>query len=196
MAFRSGQRSPGEVWNFCVSTWSAEVSPQLTNLWEMQPALGRFRAGNVSLIPGELRSEGGEKLGDIRGTRVPQWSDLTHPCCLPALPMGYIVWRKDVPLPPQGLGLAQLTVCCPPPLRVMSSVTAELRWIRHSGMLTPGMMAPGLSGTPLSRVCEGPHCPHKEKCPAKGTTTVQRSCIWLFHLWRLGHGLYREGSMY
>lgn len=97
-----------------MSSWSAEVRPQLTNLWEMQPALGRFRGGNVSLIPGEGRCEGGEKVGDIRGTGVPRWSNLTHSCYLPALPTGHTVWRKAVPLPPQGFGLAQLTVCCPP----------------------------------------------------------------------------------
>lgn len=118
-----------------MSAWSAEVSPQLTNLWEMQPALGRFGAGNVSLIPEEGRCEGGEKVGDIRGTGVPRWSNLTHSSYLPVLPAGHTVWRKCVPLPPQGLGLAPLTVCCPPPLRVMSSVTAELRWNGHSGML-------------------------------------------------------------
>lgn len=44
---------------FCVSTWSAVVSPQLTNLWEMQPTPCTVRAGTLSLIPGEGRSEGG-----------------------------------------------------------------------------------------------------------------------------------------
>lgn len=81
------------------------VSLQLTNLLGMQPTFCILRAGNASLIPGEGRSEGMEKVGGIGGLFL-SGAILTHPCCLPALPM---FGGGGCLSPPQGLGLAQLT---------------------------------------------------------------------------------------
>lgn len=86
MAFKPRQRSPGEAWGFRVSTWSAEMSPQPTSLLEMQPTLCTLRAGTLSLIPGEGRSEG---RGGGEGTSGTCFSEGQFDTSV-----GHIVWRR------------------------------------------------------------------------------------------------------
>lgn len=81
---------PGEEQSFCMSTSSAGVNPRLTNTLEIWPTLCTLRAGNVSSIPGEERSEGRGRGWETSG-HIPPWNSLTHPCYLPALPVGHIV---------------------------------------------------------------------------------------------------------
>lgn len=103
MALRPRQRSPGEAWGFCVSIWSAGASPQLTNLLEMHPTFCTLRAGTLSLIPGEGRSEGrggGEGTSGMYFSEE-QFDSLTH--------LWATLFGEGWPSSSQGPGLAQLT---------------------------------------------------------------------------------------
>lgn len=95
-----GEEPWGSLGFLCEHLICIAESLQLTNLLEMQPTLCTLRAGVLSLIPGEERSEGG---GGVRGHQecVSQMDSLTR--------LWATLFGEGCPPSSQGPGFAQLT---------------------------------------------------------------------------------------